>query len=441
MNTLQQIRSGELKGATQIKLSCGLKEFPHDLYELEDSLEVLDLSVNELSSLPADFQRFSKLKILFCSENRFTELPSVLGQCENLEMIGFKSNQIQNVPEESLPIKTRWLILTNNKITQLPASIGNCYRLQKVALAGNKLRELPLQMAACKNLELLRISANCLDYLPEWLLNLPKLSWLAFSGNTFNAHHAEPKPLQKINWSEFILEEQLGEGASGNIYKALWPSNAVHKEVAIKVFKGEVTSDGFPEDEMQATIAAGTHPNLVGLLGNISEHPLQKEGLVMELIPPSYKNLGKAPSFKTCTRDTFNEGTVFSANQILTIAIQVADAANQLHVLGLMHGDLYAHNILMDENDHVLMGDFGAACFYEVNSEIALNLERIEVRAFACLLDDLLQHLNTKDKASSLAQELRHYTDELLTEKLGDRPLFKELLSRLSLMRKQNDKT
>jgi len=428
MNTLQQIRSGELKGATHVKLSCGLKEFPLELFDLAESLEILDLSVNQLSTLPEDLHRFSKLKILFCSDNLFTELPEVLGQCKALEMIGFKSNQIHTISEQALPTQTRWLILTNNKIKQLPTSIGNCHRLQKVALAGNLLAELPPEMAGCHNLELLRISANRLNSLPLWLLNLPKLSWLAFSGNSFNANHAEPKPLQEIKWEEFTLEEQLGEGASGNIYKALWPSNEYHKEVAIKVFKGEVTSDGFPEDEMQATIAAGAHPNLVTLLGSISGHPQQKMGLVMELIPPSYKNLGLPPSFSTCTRDTFKEGTCFTAEQILKIVTQAADAANQLHLRGLMHGDLYAHNILIDKNDHCLMGDFGAACFYDLNSESALNVERIEVRAFGCLLDDLLALIVPNEQRSDLVLRLRNLCEQLMQDDTEKRPVFSEIL-------------
>jgi hypothetical protein len=427
MNTLQQIRSGELTGAKHVKLSCALKEFPRELFDLAESLEILDLSVNQLSSLPEDFHRFTKLKILFCSENLFTELPEVLGQCKALEMIGFKSNQIHTISEQALPTQTRWLILTNNKIKQLPTSIGKCHRLQKVALAGNLLAELPIEMAGCHNLELLRISANQLNTLPHWLLHLPKLSWLAFSGNIFNANHAEPKPLQEIMWEEFTLEEQLGEGASGNIYKALWPSNEHHKEVAIKVFKGEVTSDGFPEDEMQATIAAGPHPNLVTLLGCISDHPHQKMGLVMELIPPSYKNLGLPPSFSSCTRDTFKEGTCFTAEQILKIVTQVADAANQLHLRGLMHGDLYAHNILIDSNDHILMGDFGAACFYDLNSESALNVERMEVRAFGCLLDDLLLHINKSESNNATVLAVKELRDRCWKDTTDERPLFSEV--------------
>jgi Leucine-rich repeat (LRR) protein len=39
---------------------------------------VLDLTGNQLSELP-DAGRMQKLRILFCSENNFTELPEVLG--------------------------------------------------------------------------------------------------------------------------------------------------------------------------------------------------------------------------------------------------------------------------------------------------------------------------------------------------------------------------
>ena len=220
-------------------------------------------------------------------------------------MIGFKSNQINRIPENALPETTRWLILTNNRIAELPKSIGNCFPLQKVALAGNLLKELPFEMSRCWNLELLRISANQLTALPEWLLDLPKLSWLAFAGNPFSYKKENSNTLQEFDWKEFELFEQLGEGASGNIYRAIWHKQNGNKEVAIKVFKGEVTSDGFPEDELQASIEAGIHPNLILLLGKLKNHPQQKHGLIMELIPPSFYNLGLPPSFDTCTRDTF----------------------------------------------------------------------------------------------------------------------------------------
>ena len=94
LHTLDQLKKGELRGIIRLQLSENLNTFPDAIFDLADSLEILDLSNNHLSQLPDDLYRLKKLRIVFCSNNRFTELPSVLGKCENLEMIGFKTNQI-----------------------------------------------------------------------------------------------------------------------------------------------------------------------------------------------------------------------------------------------------------------------------------------------------------------------------------------------------------
>ncbi|HSC84979.1 MAG TPA: leucine-rich repeat domain-containing protein, partial [Pseudomonas sp.] len=90
MHTLEQLRRGELVGCQRLDLSCDLQAFPEEIFDLADSLEVLNLSGNQLSSLPADLPRLHKLKVLFCSDNPFASVPEVLGDCAQLEMIGFK---------------------------------------------------------------------------------------------------------------------------------------------------------------------------------------------------------------------------------------------------------------------------------------------------------------------------------------------------------------
>ena len=65
METLKELKTGNLKNSTHIKIASGLENFPNELYSLEDRLEVLDLTDNNLSSLPDDFYRFKKLKRLF----------------------------------------------------------------------------------------------------------------------------------------------------------------------------------------------------------------------------------------------------------------------------------------------------------------------------------------------------------------------------------------
>ena len=76
MQTLEQLKSGQLNGVKRLQLVEELTSFPTEIFELAETLEVLDLSHNQLSELPSDFGRLKKLKILFLSFNKFTHLPT-----------------------------------------------------------------------------------------------------------------------------------------------------------------------------------------------------------------------------------------------------------------------------------------------------------------------------------------------------------------------------
>jgi hypothetical protein len=391
LNTLEDLRAGKLVGSRRLKLACGLTGFPREIFALADTLEILDLSGNALSALPDDLPRLHKLRILFCSNNQFAELPAVLGQCAELEMLGYKANRIRRVPAAALPPRLRWLILTDNQLSELPPEIGRCTRLQKLMLAGNQLQSLPAEMASCTGLELLRIAANQLSALPEWLLSLPRLSWLAFAGNPFCQDAPVQNGISPIHWDDLHVSHQLGEGASGVIHHAEWRSASGAQPVALKLFKGAMTSDGLPLNEMNACITAGAHPHLIPVLGKLAAHPEAAHGLVMALIDSKFHNLAGPPSLDSCTRDVYPEEASFDLNAAIRIALGIASAAEHLHAQGITHGDLYGHNILHGADGQALLGDFGAASFVPADDPlVARALQRIEVRAFACLLEELL---------------------------------------------------
>ena len=397
--TLSQLNAGELAGITHLSLSENLTELPKSILSLADSLEVLDLSNNSLSSLPSEITQLHKLKIIFASNNCFESLPEALGQCKNLEMVGFKSNQIKEVPPQSLPKKLRWLILTDNKIQSLPESLGDRPRLQKLALAGNRLTTLPCSMSKLHNLELLRISANQLTAFPEQLIKLPKLAWFAFAGNPFCQTDLQSQSVPNIKSSSYTLKNILGQGASGVIYQAQWntPQKQFPENIAVKVFKGEVTSDGYPQDELQACLKVGNHPNLVQSLAQV-ELP-DTLSLIMNLIPSHYKNLGLPPSLKSCTRDTFPADFTLSIEVINKIVNQMKSVFEHLHKNQVCHGDLYAHNTLVDELGNIIFGDFGAATMYHMlTRDHQEKVKQIEYRAFQHFVDDLLIICDPQDK-------------------------------------------
>lgn len=156
-------------------------------------------------------------------------------------------------------------------VPALPPSIGNLKNLRKCMLAGNKLSNLPTEMSRCTELELLRIAANRLTALPDWIFELPRLAWFAYAGNPLestaaesNLHLLAPRSdLVLIPYRDLELGECIGEGASGYVHKASWTQQAPHASegaavpvaVAVKLFKGETTSDGLPIHEMEVAIA------------------------------------------------------------------------------------------------------------------------------------------------------------------------------------------
>jgi hypothetical protein len=439
--TLAALRAGELEGITRLDLACGLEEFPPEIFELADSLEILNLSGNSLTALPDDLSRLGKLRVLFCSDNRFSELPEVLSSCTQLEMVGFKANRIGEVAAAAIAPGLRWLILTDNQIAVLPDTIGSCGRLQKLMLAGNQLTALPEAMGGCSGLELLRISANRFEVLPEWLLRLPRLTWLAFGGNPVAATPAAPNAeVARLQWRDMELAEKLGEGASGVIHKAHWqpsPQEDGHavtgQPVAVKLFKGAVTSDGFPAAEMAACLAAGNHPNLIGVIGELSGHPEGSSGLVMPWVEPEFRSLAGPPDLATCTRDVYEDGQRFSLAMVLELAQGLASAGEHLHARGILHGDFYAHNVLYRPEGGCMLGDFGAASFYPAQPSGGSNLfEALEVRAFGCLLGELLERCDSEQDGRLAALEGLHM--RCVGPVAASRPRFAELVVELAAL-------
>ena len=429
MNSLKELKSGKLAGATRLQLVEELTIFPEEIFSLADTLEVLDLSNNNLSTLPDEFACLTRLKRVFLSFNQFKHIPAVLAKCPALIMVAFKGCKIAEFGDYCLPKNIEWLILTDNNIPELPQSFGQFTQLKKLALAGNQLKQLPSSMAKCKSLELVRLSANNLTHVDDWLFELPKLAWLAFAGNNFNKAQSLTKcSLENKSLNDYTLSHIIGQGASGVIHLA--KSADELKPVAIKLFKGAITTDGYPLDEVNCCLQAGDHANLIKVLAYIEQS--EQLGLVMKLIGEGFCNLGLPPSLETCTRDTFNDDCHYSTQAILKIAQQMVSTLHHLHIHKVSHGDVYAHNTMVNKDADVLFGDFGAATNLAMLSDYQhKQMELIEVRALGCLIEDLLDTVTGDDRQSELFVKMSDIVSRAVQPSLNQRPKFTKLLAEL----------
>lgn len=356
----------------------------------------LDLFQCNLSTLPTSLpQVLPNLNILFCMKNSFTQMPEVIGKCPRLEMVSFKSNRITSLHPDALGNQMRWLILTDNLLESIPDTIGRCVKLQKLMLSGNRIRELPSDIANCRNLELVRLGSNQLQKPPVTLLALPNLAWIAISDNPFLSGNNSTGESQRTTmpiqiFTDDILDdpdrgEIIGSGASGITRKYTLKT----RDVAVKEYKGTITSDGNPEEERRAALLAWSLgcDSLIEVLGET-----KKGSLVMELLT-DYQVFSEPPSLQSCSRDVY--GPDASGHMTLERAVSMVSsllqALTKLHENGLCHGDFYGHNILVSTKDRkrVWLTDFGAAFFYDRNHSYGTAIELIERRAFSHLVNEI----------------------------------------------------
>lgn len=373
-------------------------------------LRQLDLSFNRLEKLPTGFATsLPNLEILFLSGNLFSGVldGSELRGLTQLRMVAFRDNALTEVPSDALPDSVEWLILTGNRL----ASVGNLpLRMRKLMLSNNLLTALPANVASLSSLELLRIANNrlplaVLEALPA---RLPNLKWLAAADNPqpldlatapHVAEHTISDPAALARLHRAVGRGiRLGEGSAGVSWLVEYEGMVVYKQ-----FKMLLTSDGRMESELAlAARLRGRKSDppppetLVELVG-ITSSPL---GALYRVRPSqrAQRALGRPPSFASCTRDVYGDRQTFAWPVAVRVLHDVAAAAVELHRRGIVHGDLYAHNVQVDAaTGAAMLIDLGAA-FVSTDPRAA----QVDQRAFLVLAQEVLSRVQGAEAGSLL---------------------------------------
>src|ERR1043165_4820906 len=149
---------------------------------------------------------------------------------------------------------------------------------------------------------------------------------------------------------------KVGEGGMGRVYKA--EDTKLGRHVALKLLPPESYEDSSAKRRLRAEAHAAAvlnHPNIVTIYA--IEEADGVDFIVMEYVEG-----------ETLTSHLAVNGAL-PLTSLLDIGIQIADALEEAHTIGLIHRDIKPANILITPKGIAKVTDFGLAKMVRVNTE------------------------------------------------------------------------
>jgi len=207
---------------TDLNLSGNqLRTLPESFGQLPN-LQTFSAHSNQITSLPPGFGQLPHLQNLYLNNNQLTQLPDGFGQLAQLESFEMMHNLLSSLPPGFGQLgKLQYLILFDNQLSSLPAEIGQLTGLKTLYINKNQLGSLPAEIGQLSHLEDLILIENQLTTLPSSICNLKNLKMLGYSKNPikgvpdcFASMSAKP-PIYEV------VEAAAESGASDSVYLLL----------------------------------------------------------------------------------------------------------------------------------------------------------------------------------------------------------------------------
>ena len=209
----ETIRAALEDGSTELDLSNNqLTSVPPELAQLT-RLTQLSLFNNQLTSVPPELAQLTRLTTLYLHNNQLTSVPPELAQLTRLTQLDLDNNQFTSVPPELAQLTPlTQLSLSFNQLTSVPPELAQLTRLTRLYLHSNQLTSVPPELAQLTRLTRLHLYGNQLTSVPPELAQLTRLTRLDLDRNQLRWLPAELSQLTGLTEVETSDTYRTGEG-------------------------------------------------------------------------------------------------------------------------------------------------------------------------------------------------------------------------------------
>jgi len=243
----------QLKSLNYLEISDTSLSFLSDNVKNLECLINLALHRNKLTQIPHTLDQLDKLKFLDISFNQLSSIPSSL--ClPSLQTFNASNNQLKELPDFTGYVSLNILFVEHNNLTSFPSGLNQLTGFSELNAANNEINEITQgiqEMLILKNLDL---SDNRLQYVNSELAECKKLKNLNLRNNPLKDNRLKKMTVQCS--TKAILEYVAKQDGGGGKKKGKGKKAAEKKEAEPEVVKRKIYILCDKEDERRVVSAS-----------------------------------------------------------------------------------------------------------------------------------------------------------------------------------------